>query len=75
MTLLPSNGNMSKDPSGMSERAGKASTAELQLFALISTTTPSLLPKITFMSLSSVQFGNWVRLNWEKLILVGSRRT
>jgi len=66
MTLLPSNGNMSKDPSGISERAGRADTAELQLFALISTATPSLLSKITFMSLSSLQSGNWVRLNWEE---------
>lgn len=65
---------MSKDPSGMSERAGKATTAELRLFALISTTTPSLLSEITFVSLSSVQVGNWVRLNREKLNLVGSRR-
>lgn len=75
MTLLPSNRNMSKDPSGMSERAGRASTGELELFVVISTTTLSLLSKITFVLLNSVQFRNWVRLNREKLILVGSRRT
>lgn len=75
MTLLSSNGNMSKDPSGTSERAGRAATAELQLFALISTTTPSLLSEITCVWLSNLQFGNRVRLDREKLISVGSRGT
>lgn len=61
MTRLPLNGNMSKDPSGMSEGAGRADTAELLLCAFIATAALLFLSQTAWVSLSSGQLG-WAEL-------------
>lgn len=72
MTRPPLNGNMSKDPSGMSEGAGRADTAELLLCVFIATAAPLFLSETAWVSLSSGQLG-WAEL--EEINLTGDHRT